>query len=195
MIEPIAEFYRRGFEIVVIGLDGSPSSGVRYAGKAKDWGGRPHVEEGDYEVVGGIGVWIEELKRCLELRNVPWPRASGMLLDRTDWFETRDLPATLRELDQFLRWGSSCCTLIRGATRSRRWPTESPMTAQRRSMYLRSSAQPASGSSSSRRPTSRSAPFQASSTISSTIGRAATEWSLSATRASFDRTVRALRRQ
>jgi hypothetical protein len=56
MIEPIAELYRRGSEIVVIGLDGIPSSGVRYTGKANDWGGRPHVEEGDYEVVEGMGV-------------------------------------------------------------------------------------------------------------------------------------------
>ncbi len=105
MIEPIAEFYRRGFEIVVIGLDGSPSSGVRYTGKAKNWGGRPHFEEGDYEVVEGMGVWMEELKRGLEQRNVAWPRATGMLLDRTDWDEARDLPTTLRELDEFLAGG------------------------------------------------------------------------------------------
>ena len=43
MAEPMAEFYRRGYEVVVIGLDGSPSSGVRYTGQAKDWGGRPAV--------------------------------------------------------------------------------------------------------------------------------------------------------
>lgn len=101
----IAEFYRRGFEVVVIGLDGSPSSGVRYTGKAKDWGGRPHFEDGDYEVVEGMGVWMEELKRGLEARGVPWPRASGMLLDRTDWDEARDLPASLDELDEFLSGG------------------------------------------------------------------------------------------
>ena len=105
MAEPIAEFYRRGYEIVVIGLDGSPSSGVRYTGKAKAWGGRPHFEDGDYEVVEGMGVWMEELKRGLEKRGVPWPRASGMLLDRTDWDEARDLPASLDELDDFLAGG------------------------------------------------------------------------------------------
>ena len=105
LAEPIAEFYRRGFEVVVIGLDGSPSSGVRYTGKAKDWGGRPHFEEGDYEVVEGMGVWIEELKAGLEIRGIPWPRATGMLLDTTDWDEERDLPTCLDELDVFLAGG------------------------------------------------------------------------------------------
>ena len=62
---------RRREQVVVIGLDGSPSSGVRYTGKAKDWGGRPHFEDGDYEVVEGMGVWMEELKRGLEARGVP----------------------------------------------------------------------------------------------------------------------------
>ncbi len=109
MAEPIAEFYRRGFEIVVIGLDGSPSSGVRYTGRAKDWGGRPQFNDGDYEVIEGMGVWMEELKFGLEQRNIPWPRASGMLLDRTDWDEARDLPATLNELDEFLAGGGLTC--------------------------------------------------------------------------------------
>lgn len=102
MVEPIGEFTRRGFEVVVIGLDGSPSSGVRYTGRAKDWGGRPHFEDGDFEVVEGMGVWMEELKSGLEAHGIPWPRATGMLLDTTDWDEARDLPACLEELDHFL---------------------------------------------------------------------------------------------
>lgn len=105
MAEPMAEFYRRGYEVVVIGLDGSPSSGVRYTGKARSWGGRPQFDDGDYEVVEGMGVWMEELKRGLEARGVPWPRASGMLLDTTDWDEARDLPRCLDELDEFLAGG------------------------------------------------------------------------------------------
>lgn len=105
MASPIAEFYRRGFEVVVIGLDGSPSSGVRYTGKAKDWGGRPHFVDGDYEVVEGMGVWMEELKIGLEAQQIPWPRASGMLLDTTDWDEASDLPRCLDELDDFLSGG------------------------------------------------------------------------------------------
>ncbi len=105
MVEPISEFMNRGYDIVVIGLDGSPSSGVRYTGRARAWGGRPHFDDGDYEVVEGMGVWMEELKRGLELRGVPWPRATGMLLDTTDWDEARDLPRCLDELDQFLADG------------------------------------------------------------------------------------------
>lgn len=105
MAAPIAEFYRRGYEVVVVGLDGSPSSGVRYTGMARSWGGRPHFEDGDYEVVEGMGVWMEELRRGLEERGIPWPRASGMLLDTTDWDEARDLPRCLDELDEFLAGG------------------------------------------------------------------------------------------
>jgi predicted secreted protein len=105
MAAPIAEFYRRGYEVVVVGLDGSPSSGVRYTGMARSWGGRPHFEDGDYEVVEGMGVWMEELRKGLEERGIPWPRASGMLLDTTDWDEARDLPRCLDELDEFLSGG------------------------------------------------------------------------------------------
>lgn len=107
MAAPIAEFYRRGYEVVVVGLDGSPSSGVRYTGQAKNWGGRPQFDDGDYEVVAGMGVWMEELKSVLESCDIPWPRASGMLLDTTDWDESRDLPGCLDELDVFLRAGGT----------------------------------------------------------------------------------------
>jgi hypothetical protein len=47
----------------VVGLDGSPSSGVRYTGMARSWGGRPHFEDDDHEVVEGMGVWMEELRK------------------------------------------------------------------------------------------------------------------------------------
>lgn len=89
----------------VVGLDGSPSSGVRYTGMARSWGGRPHFEDDDHEVVEGMGVWMEELRKGREERGIPWPRASGMLLDTTDWDEARDLPRCLDELDEFLAGG------------------------------------------------------------------------------------------
>jgi hypothetical protein len=72
---------------------------------ARSWGGRPHFEDDDHEVVEGMGVWMEELRKGREERGIPWPRASGMLLDTTDWDEARDLPRCLDELDEFLAGG------------------------------------------------------------------------------------------
>lgn len=103
----VEEHGRRGRGIVVIGLDGSPSSGVRFTGEAPGWGGRPHFEKGDYRVVPGMGVWMEELRGELERRGIPWPRASGLLLDSPDYDEATDLPAALDELDEFLAGGAS----------------------------------------------------------------------------------------
>ena len=98
----IQQYLGHDFDIVIIGLDGSPSSGVRFTGSATDWGGRPEFHDGDYEVVPGMGVWMEELRTELQRRGLPWPRATGVLFDSTDWLEQRDMPIQMAELDQFL---------------------------------------------------------------------------------------------
>jgi hypothetical protein len=36
---------------------------------------------------------------------LPWPRATGVLFDSTDWLEERDMPIQMAELDQFLAAG------------------------------------------------------------------------------------------
>lgn len=98
----VQDYLSRDFELVVIGLDGSPSSGVRFTGSAKEWGGRPEFHDGDYEVVPGMGVWMEELRDELERRGITWPRATGLLFDKTDWDEVRDMPIQMAQLDAFL---------------------------------------------------------------------------------------------
>jgi len=100
-VDALEPWLRRD-DTVLIGLDGSPSSGVRYTGSAEPWGGRPEFTDGDYTVVPGMGVWMEELKAEIERRGLSWPRATGVLFDRTDWDEARDLPAEMAALDEFL---------------------------------------------------------------------------------------------
>src|SRR5581483_8779877 len=38
----IEEYIRAGDDVILIGLDGSPSSGVRFTSSQPDWGGRPN---------------------------------------------------------------------------------------------------------------------------------------------------------
>jgi predicted secreted protein len=94
----IEEFHERGYDIVVVGLDGSPSSGVRLTGSTPTWGGRPESDETDYAIVPGMGVWIEELKAELEERGIPWPRATGIAMDSPDF----DMDESVAELESFL---------------------------------------------------------------------------------------------
>lgn len=77
--DSIEQFQRRDYEMVIVGLDGSPSSGVRFTGTARGrWGGRPESSEDDFQMVAGMGVWMEELKAELERRGIPFPRATGI---------------------------------------------------------------------------------------------------------------------
>jgi predicted secreted protein len=62
-IAPLIEQYLRcGDEVILIGLDGSPSTGVRFSFSRPDWGGRRNRPEDDWEIVPRRGVWIEKLE-------------------------------------------------------------------------------------------------------------------------------------
>ncbi len=68
----------RGDEVVVIGLEGSPSMGVRVTSSDPERGGRPAWPDGAPELTGGRGILIEELLAALAERGVPEPRATGI---------------------------------------------------------------------------------------------------------------------
>ena len=57
----IEQHLRRGAEVILIGLDGSPSTGVRFTSSQPGWGGRPNRPQDDWEIVPRRGIWIEEL--------------------------------------------------------------------------------------------------------------------------------------
>ena len=98
-IAPLIEQYlRRGDELILIGLEGSPSTGVRFTSSKADWGGRPNRPEDDWEIVSGRGIWIEELEAELARRGLPPLPATGWALD----MGRVDEAGAQRDLEQFL---------------------------------------------------------------------------------------------
>ena len=98
-IAPLIERHlRQGDEVILIGLDGSPSTGVRFSSSRPDWGGRPDRPEDDWEIVPRRGVWIEELEAELRRRNLPALPATGWALDMGRYDEA----GSRRDLEEFL---------------------------------------------------------------------------------------------
>ncbi|HXW75695.1 MAG TPA: hypothetical protein VEK10_12865 [Steroidobacteraceae bacterium] len=98
-IAPLIERYvRRGDEVILIGLDGSPSTGVRFTSSRPDWGGRPNRPEDDWEVVPRRGIWIEELEAELARRGLPPVPATGWAFDMGRFDEA----GSRRDLEAFL---------------------------------------------------------------------------------------------
>jgi predicted secreted protein len=98
-IAPLIEQYLcRGDEVILIGLDGSPSTGVRFTSSKPDWGGRPNRPNDDWDIVPGRGVWIEELVAELARRGLPPLPATGWALDMGRFDEA----GSRRDLEQFL---------------------------------------------------------------------------------------------
>ena len=98
-IAPRIEAYlRHGDEVILIGLDGSPSTGVRFTSSAPDWGGRPNRPQDDWHIVPRRGIWIEELEAELARRGLPPLPATGWALDMGRFDEA----GSRRDLEQFL---------------------------------------------------------------------------------------------
>jgi len=66
----------QGEDIVLIGVEGSPSMGVRITSSDPARGGLPEWPEGTAELTDGEGIFIEELRRELGNRGIS-PRLSG----------------------------------------------------------------------------------------------------------------------
>lgn len=77
----IERHLREGDEVILIGLDGSPSTGVRFTSSQREWGGRPNRPDDDWQIVGAPGIWIEELLAELRSRGLPDIPATGWALD------------------------------------------------------------------------------------------------------------------
>jgi predicted secreted protein len=66
----IAVRAERGEDIVLIGVEGSPSMGVHITSSDPARGGRPEWPEGTAELTSGEGIFIEELRRELGRRGI-----------------------------------------------------------------------------------------------------------------------------
>jgi len=67
----------QGEDVVLIGVEGSPSMGVTITSSDPRRGGRPEWPEGSPELVSGEGIFVEELRRELNSRGIGFPRVAG----------------------------------------------------------------------------------------------------------------------
>jgi len=75
--DAIAVRVERGEDIVLIGVEGSPSMGVTITSSDPRRGGRPQWAEGTSEQVSGEGIFVEELRQELASRGIGFPRVAG----------------------------------------------------------------------------------------------------------------------
>jgi predicted secreted protein len=83
-------------DVVLLGVEGSPSSAIGTTGIGPSWGGRPAGHP--TTLAPGRGVWIDELLARITARGFPLPRMIGIPMELPDF----DLDASLAELDAFL---------------------------------------------------------------------------------------------
>jgi predicted secreted protein len=86
----IAVHVERGTDVVVIGVEGSPSMGVRITSSSADWGGRPDKGDDAYPLVPGRGIFSEELVAELAERGLGDVRASGIQHQLPDYDEAAE---------------------------------------------------------------------------------------------------------
>jgi len=68
----------RGDEVVLIGVDGSPTMGVRMTSSDPERGGRPQWPDEPTDQLPGRGILIEELLAALEGRGIAAPRVTAI---------------------------------------------------------------------------------------------------------------------
>jgi hypothetical protein len=98
----MAQHVSAGDDVVVIGVDSSPTMGVDFTPSAPHWSGKPDIGEDDSTLVRGEGIFLEELQVELEERGLPMPRATGI----RHWFADYDLEEERRRLEALLEGGT-----------------------------------------------------------------------------------------
>ena len=102
IVEPLAAaigaHVERGDEVVLIGVEGSPSMGVRITSSDPARGGRPEWADGAPELAPGQGIFFEELRGALAERGVEAPRSIGL----TESLPDHEPDAERAELGAFL---------------------------------------------------------------------------------------------
>jgi predicted secreted protein len=81
---------KRGEDIALLGVDGSPSMGVHVTSSDPSLGGFPDWPDGSAELVDGEGIFVKELRRELVARGVT----------ARVWGERHDVPGHDQQADQ-----------------------------------------------------------------------------------------------
>jgi len=95
----IGQHASAGDDVVLIGVDSSPTMGVDFTPSAPHWSGQPNIVEDDSTLVRGDGIFIEELKAELAERGLPEPRSTGI----RHWFADYDPDEELQRVGALLR--------------------------------------------------------------------------------------------
>jgi predicted secreted protein len=83
----LKEYEKEGYEVIIIGVDGSPSCGINLSPTSKKWGGPPTLRDEDAwnaEMINKPGIFMEVLKEELEKAGLKVPKMIGIGLDITD---------------------------------------------------------------------------------------------------------------
>jgi predicted secreted protein len=75
-----------GDDVVMIGIDSSPTMGISFQPTSQTWGGEPNVGDPETAMVEGEGIFLEELRAELAERDLPMPRRTGI----RHWFPDYD---------------------------------------------------------------------------------------------------------
>ncbi len=89
---------RAGDDVVLIGIDSSPSLGVRYTTSSPTWAGEPNIGEDDSRYVPGEGIFVEELEAELAERGLALPPRTGV----RHWFARYDPEEERRRIERLL---------------------------------------------------------------------------------------------
>jgi predicted secreted protein len=79
VVSAVEVHVRRGDDVIVLGIEGSPSLGVHITSIDPKRGGRPVWPDGEPEKADGQGILLEELTAELRERELPVPRMLGIL--------------------------------------------------------------------------------------------------------------------
>ena len=94
-VDLMEHYLNMGYNVAVIGVDGSPSCGINLTGRNPSWGGRPRDDVGEYRMVEEMGVWMEELSSEIERRGLKPIPLIGV---KEDEFKA-DIEEALRKLE------------------------------------------------------------------------------------------------
>lgn len=73
----IAVRVSQGEDVILVGVEGSPSMGVTITSSDPLRGGRPEWPDGTAEHTSGEGIFVEEIRAALARRGIGFPRVAG----------------------------------------------------------------------------------------------------------------------
>jgi len=99
VMDQVEALIKDGCKVVLIGLDGSPSCGIRSSGSDPRWGGKPEIDNKNYPQVPRPGIFMEVVKECIKERNLPPLKEIGAGFDMPNF----DKSKISKEIEDFLR--------------------------------------------------------------------------------------------